>query len=179
MILGNKDNFHIDGYHKTLFQVELPDWLPLEIVVKLTTRFEEILLQQIGTLAEKKHRRHHLNPSGQSRDSLSSTLPRVKLMPMSILYPIMQTFVIGTNFQVNHPSALTRPPAAWPLRGLTCSLRVFVNWQTGDTTISFVLLCRYKLSALAFRVQALLLKSDRFATFMEVQIAHASIPFSK
>lgn len=72
MILGNKDNFHIDGYHKTLFQVELPDWLPLEMVVKLTTRFEEILLQQIGTLAKKKHRRRHFNPSGQSRDGLSS-----------------------------------------------------------------------------------------------------------
>ena len=41
--------------------------------------------------------------------------------------------------------------------------------------LAFVLLCRYELCALAFRVQALLLKFDRFTTFMEVQIAHASI----
>ena len=53
---GDSTNFHVDGYHKTLFQVELPDWLPLEIVVKLTARFEEILLKQIRTLVERHKR---------------------------------------------------------------------------------------------------------------------------
>ena len=69
-ILRNDDstNFHVDGHHKTLFQVELPDWLPLKIVVKLTARFEKILLDQIRTLVK----RHVINPSGQSGDGFSS-----------------------------------------------------------------------------------------------------------
>jgi hypothetical protein len=61
-------NFHVDGYHKTLFQVELPEWLPLEMVVKLTARFEKILLGQIKRMVK----RHEIHPSGQSGDGLSS-----------------------------------------------------------------------------------------------------------
>jgi hypothetical protein len=70
-ILRKGDNFHVDGYHKTLTQVELPEWLPLEIVVKLTARFEEILLRQIKTLKDNRTR-HASKPSGQSGDGLSS-----------------------------------------------------------------------------------------------------------
>ena len=36
-IMGSEDTFHVEGYHKTLFQVELPDWLPEEIVGSLMT----------------------------------------------------------------------------------------------------------------------------------------------
>jgi len=61
-------DFHVDGHHATLFQVELPVWLPLEIVVKLTAQFKKILLMQINTL----HKQHPVHPSGQSGDSLSS-----------------------------------------------------------------------------------------------------------
>jgi len=64
-------NFHVDGYHKTLSQVELPEWLPLEIVLKLTARFETILLAQIKRMV-KCHKGHEIHPSGQSRDGLSS-----------------------------------------------------------------------------------------------------------
>ena len=72
-ILRNDDStdFHVDGHHETLFQVELPEWLPLEIVVKLTARFEKILLEQIKTLV-RDHKRHTIHPSGQSGDGLSS-----------------------------------------------------------------------------------------------------------
>jgi hypothetical protein len=70
-ILRNNNEFHLDGHHETLFQVELPEWLPLEIVVKLTARFEEILLEQIETLTQR-HKRHAIHPSGQSGDGLSS-----------------------------------------------------------------------------------------------------------
>ena len=70
-ILRNKasTNFHVNGYHKTLSQVELPEWLPLEIVLKLTARFETILLGQIKRMV-KRHKEIH--PSGQSGDGLSS-----------------------------------------------------------------------------------------------------------
>ena len=70
-ILRNDGNFHVDGYHRTLTQVELPEWLPIKIVVKLTGRFEEILLRQIKTLKENRTR-HASKPSGQSGDGLSS-----------------------------------------------------------------------------------------------------------
>ena len=56
---------------KPFFQVELPEWLPLEIVVKVTAKFEKILLKQIETLVER-HKRHAHHPSGQSGDGLSS-----------------------------------------------------------------------------------------------------------
>jgi hypothetical protein len=72
-IFRNDDssNFHVDGYHKTLYQVELPDWLPLEIVVKLTARFETILFALLKTL-QKNNKHRSINPSGQSGDGLSS-----------------------------------------------------------------------------------------------------------
>jgi hypothetical protein len=72
-ILRNDDSsdLHVDGYHRTLFQVELPRWLPLDIVVKMTARFEEILLSQISTLTTS-NKRHAIIPSGQSGDVLSS-----------------------------------------------------------------------------------------------------------
>jgi hypothetical protein len=72
-ILRNKasTNFHVDGYHKTLSQVELPEWLPLKIVLKLTDRFEKILLGQIKRML-KRHKRHEIHRSGQSGDGLSS-----------------------------------------------------------------------------------------------------------
>jgi hypothetical protein len=68
-ILRNKKstNFHLNGYHKTLSQVELPEWLPLQIVEKLTARFEDILLTQIETLMPP--RKLH---AGQSKNYLSS-----------------------------------------------------------------------------------------------------------
>jgi len=62
--------FHIDGHHHTLVQVELPIWLPLDIVVKLTAKFEKILGNQIGNLMSYHH--EHARTSDQSGDGLSS-----------------------------------------------------------------------------------------------------------
>ena len=65
------DNFYVDGYHSTLTQVELPEWLPEDIVRKLSDRFEAILFQQIRTFKTNRTRHGH-KPSGQSGDGLSS-----------------------------------------------------------------------------------------------------------
>jgi len=46
--------------------VELPEWLPLKIVVKLIARFEEILLKQIETLTQ--HRKRHGSGDGLNSD---------------------------------------------------------------------------------------------------------------
>jgi hypothetical protein len=64
-------DFRVDGYHKTLFQVELPSWLPLDVVQKLTRKFEGYLLIQIRTLM-KNHGQHAIIPSGQSAHDFSS-----------------------------------------------------------------------------------------------------------
>jgi len=63
-------DFHVDGYHKTLFQVELPPSLPQAVVEKLTKKFERYLWIQMRSLMEN-HRRSTITPSGQSSDNLS------------------------------------------------------------------------------------------------------------
>jgi len=67
---GSHD-FHVDGYHKTLVQVELPPWLHSDIVQKLTRKFERYLVVQIRTLMAN-HRQRTINPSGQSAHDFSS-----------------------------------------------------------------------------------------------------------
>jgi hypothetical protein len=64
-------DFSVDGHHQTLFQVELPSWLPLKVVQTLTQKFEGYLLSLITTLM-KSHGRHAINPSGQSAHDFSS-----------------------------------------------------------------------------------------------------------
>ena len=70
-IMGSEDNFHVEGYHKSLFQLELPDWLPEKIVARLTIRFEDILKQQITNFMGR-YKRHNRTPSAQSGDGFSS-----------------------------------------------------------------------------------------------------------
>jgi hypothetical protein len=70
LLRDDSDAFHIDGHHDTLFQVELPIWLPLDLVVKLTAKFEKILWNQIGDLMS--YHQHANTPSGQSEDGFSS-----------------------------------------------------------------------------------------------------------
>ncbi|KIM72908.1 hypothetical protein PILCRDRAFT_736132 [Piloderma croceum F 1598] len=67
----NSPDFCVGGHHQTLFQVELPSWLPLKVVETLTHKFEGYLLSQI-TILMKSHGRHAINPSGQSAHDFSS-----------------------------------------------------------------------------------------------------------
>jgi hypothetical protein len=46
-------------------QVELPHWLPLEVVVKVMTAFEKILIGEITTM--QHHSKHGPSQSGDSR----------------------------------------------------------------------------------------------------------------
>jgi len=71
LLRDGSDTFHIDGHHHTLFQVELPIWLPLDLVVKLTAKFEKILGNQLRYMMSEHHK-HTNTPSGQSGDGLSS-----------------------------------------------------------------------------------------------------------
>jgi len=98
-------NFHVNGYHKTLFQVELPEWLPLEIVVKLTVQFKKILLGQIKRMV-KHHKQHETIILAKAEIVSALTLKMVKMMlsrPLSMIaarYP--RTIINFTNVQANH-----------------------------------------------------------------------------
>jgi hypothetical protein len=62
---GDSDDFHVRGHHKNLSQVELPQWLPLEVVVTVTTAFEKILVGEITAM--QHHSKHGPRHSGDSR----------------------------------------------------------------------------------------------------------------
>jgi len=68
---GNSKDFHVRGHHKNLTQVELPQWLPRDVVVEVTTAFEKILLREIESMQRRtKHAPGHSGDSkGVSPDS--------------------------------------------------------------------------------------------------------------
>jgi hypothetical protein len=68
---GGSRDFHVDGYHKTLFQVELPPSLPQDVVEELTKKFEGYLWIQLKVLMMEVHRRSEITPSGQSVNDFS------------------------------------------------------------------------------------------------------------
>ena len=70
VLRGNSKDFHVRGHHNNLTQVELPQWLPCNVVVEVTTAFEKILLREIESL----QRRTKVAPS-HSGDSLGGLSP--------------------------------------------------------------------------------------------------------
>jgi hypothetical protein len=59
------------GYHKTLSAVELPSYLPYDVLEQLVTRFKTILIDEITTMLSKKENQHYRNLSDQSDSGLS------------------------------------------------------------------------------------------------------------
>ncbi|KIM88014.1 hypothetical protein PILCRDRAFT_814691 [Piloderma croceum F 1598] len=53
VLRGNSEDFDVRGHHKNLYQVELPQWLPLDVVVNVTAEFENILLRQIRIMQRR------------------------------------------------------------------------------------------------------------------------------
>jgi hypothetical protein len=53
ILWGNSEDFHVRGYHKNLYPVELPQWLPVEVVTKVTAEFEDILLREIRIMQRR------------------------------------------------------------------------------------------------------------------------------
>jgi hypothetical protein len=71
VLRGDKD-LNVRGRHPTVFPVQLPPWLPHDIMAKMVDKFENILLNEITFMHKpsctKKHSRH---PSKQSISGLS------------------------------------------------------------------------------------------------------------
>lgn len=69
---GDAEEFQVDSFHRVLTQVELPGWLPLNVVEEITARFEQILRNQIITMMIRQKKKHAHHPSNQSEGGFSS-----------------------------------------------------------------------------------------------------------
>jgi hypothetical protein len=67
------DRFGVRGRHPTVYAVELPPWLPHEVMVDMVGRFERILDTQIFTMMVDRKRRHTRKSSGQSASAASTS----------------------------------------------------------------------------------------------------------
>jgi hypothetical protein len=69
---GSKARFGVCGRHPTLYVVDLPSWLPHNVLVKMVDRFETILDQQIFTMMLDKTARRTRKSSEQSASALNT-----------------------------------------------------------------------------------------------------------
>jgi hypothetical protein len=72
ILRGKLAELQVDAYHRTLTQVELPFWLPLDIVEQVTVRFEDILRDQITIMMACLKKEYARHPSNQSAGDCSS-----------------------------------------------------------------------------------------------------------
>ena len=74
VLSGGSDDLNVRGCHPTVFPVQLPSWLPRNIMENMVAKFENRLLQEITSMkheprtAKGSHSRH---PSKQSISGLS------------------------------------------------------------------------------------------------------------
>lgn len=71
---GKSGDFGVRGYHTTMYALELPSWLPPEVVEKVTVSFQKILLEEIvAMMGKQKPVKHTQNLSIHSGFSIEST----------------------------------------------------------------------------------------------------------
>ena len=70
------NRFGVRGRHPTVYPVELPPWLPRNVLEEMVTRFERILTEKISNMVrfdrEKKRRRHKSRRASESEQSDSA-----------------------------------------------------------------------------------------------------------
>jgi hypothetical protein len=47
---GDTNTFVVRGQHSTVYQVELPPWLPIEVLKAMVNQFEQILTKEIRAM---------------------------------------------------------------------------------------------------------------------------------
>ena len=81
VLKGDTSNFSVRGYHNTFYPVDLPDWLPLDVVKTMVKRFENYFLAELTHFiltvmkakTMKQQKKGHLSTeSGDSFLSVSS-----------------------------------------------------------------------------------------------------------
>ena len=71
ILRGETKRFRVRGRHATLFPVELPEWLPPQVMDEMITRFQEILYDEILRMM-KFESSNNRPPSWQSISNLST-----------------------------------------------------------------------------------------------------------
>jgi len=73
--LGTRD-YNVYGCHSTLYTVQLPPRLPIDILVEMTKKFKEHLRRELSILEEKRlnHRDGDMLTCVPSRQSVNSNL---------------------------------------------------------------------------------------------------------
>ena len=60
------------GHHNTIYPVELPQWLPSDVVKGMLAQFEQLLLDKIHTMEKEKTCKHFHVSSWQSNFAMST-----------------------------------------------------------------------------------------------------------
>lgn len=67
------DRFGVRGCHPTLYKVELPPWLPRDLMKEMVAKFEDVLRDEIfDMMLENVRRNKARRPSGQSTSAMST-----------------------------------------------------------------------------------------------------------
>jgi hypothetical protein len=73
LIGGDTDSFKVRGFHTTLYTVELPSWLPRDVVEKMVDLYGAHLRHELNRMMELPFNlSHNRTPSGQSDWSVQS-----------------------------------------------------------------------------------------------------------
>jgi hypothetical protein len=54
VLRGDTDDFNVYGHRTSLLPVELPQWLPHDVVEEMVIRFQKILLGEIITMMRQQ-----------------------------------------------------------------------------------------------------------------------------
>lgn len=86
ILRGDSENYKVRGYHTTVYPVELPNWLPEDILEKIVVEIEILLCNEITLMmreeamiaqnskasVEPSSRSHGRNPSIESTSLMST-----------------------------------------------------------------------------------------------------------
>jgi hypothetical protein len=84
ILRGDSENYKVRGYHTTVYPVELPNWLPEDVLTKIVLEIESLLCNEIILMmteeakivqkasVEPSSRSHGRNPSIESTSLMST-----------------------------------------------------------------------------------------------------------
>jgi hypothetical protein len=79
-LLGGDNRLSLRGHHLTVYPVELPEWLPHDIVTQMMGQFQKYLRDEVTTMLMKdeqkaaNRRSHHASHKSESAVSVVSTI---------------------------------------------------------------------------------------------------------
>lgn len=71
MLKGDEEDLNVRGRHSTPFPVQLPAWLPREVVKEMVSIFEIFVLEELSVLGKNSLSTHSRKLSLQSQTGVS------------------------------------------------------------------------------------------------------------